>query len=323
MSLPTTAVTIGITSATVVLVLNLPRSVIVWNSEALPSAPRTLTATTGDSGISLAWARPTDRHAQIAQYEVLRRGYLPAGLQPYFVIGTTKALSLLDTTARGTGNYEYKVRTVTKQDTRGPDSNVASAMSLRAMTCGTNYGESQTVSNVFTDFDFMAATNTAKDPVILDAWLYASSTPLDLERCTSFDWQRLYVKREIYHQHGLPNNVSDCIRNATDPTPPVGTSCDLVSTTAGAGSVAQVNTPQSRLKTGWSRHPIERVYMFDLEPGVYSMRYQSCVVQPNRNNDICSGWRDSGRVNYRVTGPDFTATGILPSPTYPFPTILD
>jgi hypothetical protein len=44
--------------------------------------------------------------------------------------------------------------------------------------------------------------------------------------------------------------------------------------------------------------------------GVYGINYQVCALQPGRT-ELCSPWRDSGKVNWMVPGEDFTAADIV------------
>lgn len=199
-------------------------TVTMWASSAKPSAPLNLQASVPATGYGayLSWTKPADRPAQVAQYEILRRSYLPLNIGDYAVVGTTKRTYFQDVTAIENGVYEYKVRTVTKQDTRGPASTSVIFPELTPLTCNTNYNTGETVSHLFADYDVFNADGEIKDIAALDVWAYADSSDfVGLERCTSLNTTRLKIKREIYFQHSLDDN--EC----------PNTSCHIVDTTSG------------------------------------------------------------------------------------------
>ena len=279
-------------------------TVTMWASNAPPSPPNTLEASlhTSGSGVNLTWETPVTNSGQVAQYEVLRRTDLPVNdVNKYLVVGTTKLIHFHDKSADATnGAYRYKIRAVTKQDTRSGDSNIVFFPLVPPLACNTNYGTAQLVSKMFVDFDVFNTTKTVDDVTFVDVWAYADSAAEgELDRCINLDTNRLKVKRDIYHLHAL--DATDC------PT----TSCDIVDVDPGDNDPELMQKYTRWTRAGWPRHPFERFQMEDMEPlaGVYGVRYQVCAIQA-AGTELCSQWRDSGKVNWRVNGPDFDADDI-------------
>ena len=283
----------------------------VHSSDAPPSAPRNVQAigTIGED-VSITWGRPATNGFQVAQYEVLRRQVLPSPRSEFVVIATTKRHSYTDQTTEAGKQYDYVIRSITKQGTRGPSSAFSRLPDAPVLTCDTSYGTDQVVTKLVADYDVFNPDGVVADLGALDIWAYAGSQQDGgLERCRAVDNSEIIIQRETYYAHTI-NEACPAI------------SCDEVDVPAGSGEVEVVRENLGWIRAGWHRAGYERVYIGDIlnHPGVYKMRYQVCV--PSGSQDLCSGWRDSGTVNWLVPGPGFSSEGPFPIPPLWPPNVL-
>ena len=267
----------------------------------LPSEPRQVSLS-GEVGgkVSVSWKVPEAREFQVAQYEVLRRQVFPAVGDDWNVIATNRGSSYEDTTTVEGVHYEYKLRSVTKQGARGPESEVVGYPTFGRANCVTHHGNEKEITHVFVDYDVFNEDGVVEDIGALDVWGYATTPSGDLERCKALDVDRLEVTREIYFSHAIDDGCADS-----------GTSCDVIVESAGNGQVAVVNESFFWVKAGWPRHLFARIYLNDIagEPGVYQMRYRACAMHSG-SSKVCSQWRDSGTVNWRVPGLEYTSADV-------------
>ena len=284
---------------------------VVKADAGLPSEPRNL-AVTGEVGSTLrvSWDAPTTKNYRVAHYEILRRSLTPVG--PFEVVGTSKDRRQASRGTESDRAYEFKVRAVTQSDQRGPESDsvILGPTPMPTFDCNTNHRTGQPVTQLVSEYDIYNRGGIVEDISFVDLWAYAVAPEnTGLERCIEVDPGKLILKREIYYAHALGPECPE-------------TSCDIIDVPPGLGRVREVDG--TFIVLGWPR--VRHVRLFDYEPlepgfaGVYGMRHQVCAA-PLGDTDLCSPWQDSGLINWRVPGRNFTPAMIQAPPQFHIPQV--
>ena len=271
------------------------------------SAPlRVMAAASNDDdgnleGYTLSWEKPNIHRGQVAQYEVLRREHHPLVDDAPVVVGTTKKLRLLDSSNIGDSKYyEYSVRALHKQGTRGPARPHIIVPNTPNMLCDSRSSNGVPITKIHITSDILDASDDPY-PFLVDVSLYGTTEDGIVQRCIRADTDLLYLNRQTFYHHGLSENCP-------------AVSCNIMNTPV-AEAPAEARYSAEWGQFGWGAFQSFRGYDQPYtEVGVYQHRYEVCL--PKGGEWLCSNPWTSQMVMHGVSGADFTSASVPDKPVY-------